>query len=40
MLIATILISFFVLHVLGGAILQHSSRQTDSNEVVVNRAFN
>jgi hypothetical protein len=39
MLVATILTAFFILHVLGGTILQRSSEQNDAFDVVLNRTI-
>jgi hypothetical protein len=38
-LIAAVLIAFFILHVLGGTILQRPSSQKDTFDVVLNRAI-
>jgi hypothetical protein len=38
-LVATILIAFLILHVLGATILQRSSTQNDAFDVVLNRAI-
>lgn len=38
-LVATILIAFFILHVLAGTILRRPSSQNDAFDVVLNRAI-